>query len=445
MTVLIESLEKNFIRTLKEYNPDLVCFTVITGSHLWVYDLIKKIKKDLPNSLFVMGGPHPTFFPESIEKCAADIICIGEGEGAILDLANNFSNKENIKTIKNLQVKEKNEIFKNEVRPLIERLDSIPFPDRSVYYKYPILRDAERKIFFTSRGCPYNCSFCFNHKYRKIYDGKGKYIRTRSADNIIWEILEVKNKYGLKMVLFQDDTFILNKNWLRDFLKKYKEKIGLPFICAVRADLTDEETVGWLKEAGCVGVLFGIESGDEQIRNEILRKNLKDEEIINAAGLYKKYKIKFKTTNILGLPNEDLKDAFKTVELNIKIKTDLPWVSIFIPYPGTDIAETMREQKMIPDDYGIDDLSSTFFIRKTRNKNECVILNLQRMFFWAVKFPVIFPLVKKLIKLPPNFLFDFVFYLGHFYIYKLSENLNWKTSLRMGYNFFRINMLKEKK
>lgn len=442
--IFIENLEKNLDEELLKYNPDLLCFSTMSGSHLWVYNTVKRIKKSLPNVLSVMGGPHPTFFPESIEQEVIDLICIGEGEEAILELANAFPDKEKIKKIANFYVKDGNHIFKNEVRNLIEDLDLTPLPDREIYYRYPILKNAIRKVFITTRGCPYNCSFCFNHQYKKIYQGKGKHIRRRSAENIIKEILEVKEKYGLKSVFFGDDTFILDKAWLGDFLEKYKKQVGLPFTCLVRADLTDEDVVKWLKLANCVGVQFGIESGDELIRNKTLRKNLKDEQIIRAAKLFKRYKIKFKTYNILGLPHETLESAFKTVELNIKIKTDLPWASILIPYPKTDITDIMKEQGMIPLKYNVDDLSSTFFDKKIKTKKEKIILNLHRMFFLSVKFPKLFPLIKKLIRLPPNFIFDGIFYLSQLYIYKVSENLDWFTSIKIGYHFVKLNMFKKK-
>ncbi len=442
--LFIESLELDFEGSVASFTPDIICFSVMTGSHHWPYETIEKIKKILPKALIVIGGPHPTFFKEVIENDLVDITCIGEGEGAILDLADAYPNIKNLIKTPNLQVKYKGETFTNTVRDF-EDIDSILFPDRESYYKYPILNEAERKLFLTSRGCPYNCSFCFNHTLKKMYKGKGKFIRIRTAENIIEEILEVKDKYVLKSVFFQDDTFILSKEWLKDFLEKYREKVNLPFTCLVRADLTDEDVVRWLKEAGCVGVQFGIECGDEEIRNKVLKKHLTDKQIIEAARLYKKYGIKFKTYNMMGLPNESLESAFKTIELNAKIKSDFPWASLLVPYPNTDIAEMMKKDGTIPPDYSIDNISKTFFDKKAVTKKEKNLLNLQRLFFWSVKFPIIFPLVKRLVKLPPNFIFNSLFYLGHFYNYKSSENLDWITSFKMGLNFAKINFFKKNK
>lgn len=442
--LLIDSLEKDVIGRLRDYQPDIVAFSVISGSHLGVYKIIKKIKDAFPGILCVMVGAHPTFFPESINQEEVDIIFRGESEEAILELAETFPDKEKIKNISNIWFKVGGQVFQNEPRPLIANLDLLPFPDREIYYQYQVLRSSSRKTFLTTRGCPYNCSFCFNHQYRKLYSGRGQYIRTRSPQNVIDEILDVKKRYGLASVFIQDDTFILNKDWLIAFLAEYKKQVNLPFTCLVRADLTDELTVKRLKEAGCAGVQFGIESGDEVMRNRVLRKNLTDQQIINAAGLYKKYGIKFKTYNMLGLPGETIEEALKTVELNAKIKADLPWASILTPYPKTDIAEMMEAQGMIPAGYGVDDLASSFFDKKAKTKQEKNILNLQRLFFWGVKFPGLIPLIKLLIKLPPNFIFDGLFYLGQLYTYKVSENLDWTTSIKMGWNFVKINFLKRR-
>ncbi len=443
VSLFIESLESNLTQKLKDVNPDIISFSVITGAHLRVYERAKEFKKMFPGALILMGGPHPTFFPEAIEKSEIDIICVGEGEEAILELADSFQDRQRIKTIANLWVKEGSQIFRNELRPLVEDLDKLPNPDRAIYYKYPALAAAKKKAFIATRGCPYECSFCFNHQLKKLYLGKGRYVRRRSAQNVIDEILEVKKNYKLESVFFQDDTFGLDKKWLADFLAIYRKEINLPFVCLVRADLSDEATVKKLREAGCVCVHFGVESGDELIRNSVLRKNLTNEQILEAARLFKKYKIKFQTFNIIGLPGETLAQAIQTMEFNAKIGTDFPWVSILTPYPKTDIAEMMKKEGLIAPDWSVDDISGSFFTFKAKTKKEKNILNLQRLFFWGVKFPALIPLIKKLIKLPSNFFFDGLFYLGELYTFKNSENLDWRTSIKMAINFVKINFLKK--
>lgn len=441
--LLISSLEQDLMGSVVSFSPDIVCFGVMTGSHLWAYETAGRLKKILPRALMVIGGPHATFFPESIMRYPIDIACVGEGEQAMAELADAYGDFEKIRTIGNLRVKENDRVSINAVRPLIEDLDLLVFPDRSLYYKYSILAGTSRKAFITTRGCPYDCTFCFNHQLKQLYRDKGRYVRRRSAGNVIAEILEVKRQYSLNSVYFQDDTFVLDKSWLFDFLARYREQVGLPFNCLVRADLCQEDVIKALKEAGCTCVHFGIECGDEKLRNEILKKNLSDQQIISAAALLKKYDLTFKTFNIVSLPGETVDQAIMTLELNAKISVDLPWVSIMTPYPKTDIATMMEKKGLITELASEDDIAGSFFANKPKTKIEKEMANLHHLFFWGVKYPVLIPLIRRLIKLPPNPFFNVSFYLGELWVVKTSENLQWLTAIRMGIDFVRINFLKK--
>jgi len=200
-------------------------------------------------------------------------------------------------------------------------------PDREIYYNYyPILRDKPTKLFMAVRGCPYGCKFCWNVNYRKIYKGKGKYIRNEPINKLINEIKYVRDKYGVKWVQFISDTVNLNKEWFMRFLRKYKEEIDIPYLCNIRANLIDEEMIKLMKETKCNRIDFGIETGDEYLRNNIINKSLTDEEIINAGRLINKYGIRLQTTNIIGIPHETLSTIKKTIE----IKADNPLPELLV-------------------------------------------------------------------------------------------------------------------
>jgi radical SAM superfamily enzyme YgiQ (UPF0313 family) len=381
----------------------------------------------------VFGGPHPTFFPEIVEEAGVDVVCIGEGETALLELANAVDSKSEINQISNCWIKQGDRIIKNDIKPLIENLNSLPFPDRSIYYhKYPIMNRSQ-KIFIAGRGCPYACTYCFNESLQKLYSGKGKYVRLRSVDNVISEIEGTCKAYKTRTVYMADDTFIINKSWLFDFLDKYQRKIGLPFICLVRADLITEEIVKKLKAANCYSVFFGIESGDEDLRKTVLNKKITDQQIVETAALLKKYRIKFRTYNMLGLPGETIEQAFKTVDLNTKIKTDYPWCSILQPYPKTAIREYAEKHGMLSD---VDSSKFTkYFFKKSTLKppNEKQLANLQKLFYWTVKFPFLKSAIKVLIKLPSNLAFDAFFLIGYAISYYKSERLRFIEVLQIGY------------
>lgn len=428
--IFLGSGDEKIIKEIAEFQPDVAGFSCTTGIHRWCLEVARKLKEKI-KILTVFGGPHPTFFPEIIDEEAVDIVCIGEGEYALLDLVNKIDAAQDISNVKNLWVKKGKDIVKNEMRHLVDNLDSLPFPDHQLYYKkYPHLNRSQ-KVFFAGRGCPFKCSFCFEEVFRKMTAGKGRHVRIRSVNNLIAEILAAKKQYNLKTVYMQDDTFILNKEWVHEFLKNYKYKINLPLICLIRADLIDEKIAKALKEADCINVFFGIETGDEKLRNGLLKKGETNQDIIRTAQLLKTYQIKFRTYNIIGFPGETLEQAFETVKINIKIKTDFPWCSLFWPYPRTELGEYAKAEGYV--EAGIDNFEPSFFrhsIISSPHKNE--FSNLQKLFFYAVKFPALFSLIKKIIKLPPNLIFDLSFLLGYAYSYTKSENIGFREMLSVG-------------
>jgi len=421
---------ERLVREVMRADPTAVAFSCTTGVHRWCLRAAEEFKKSAPDLLTVFGGAHPTFFPDIVEEPQVDIVCRGEGEEALLELAERIDQKSSFSDIRNLWVKAEGRIIQNDVRPLIENLDRLPFPDRGLYVKrYPFLNRTQ-KLFMMGRGCPFSCAYCFNHAFKKLYENKGTFLRLRSAENIIAEIREVKARSRIKTVYFQDDTFGLDKQKTQVFLEKYSQELRLPFICLLRADLADEGIVSRLKKAGCCRVFFGIETGSEKLRNLVLKKKLTDEQIIQAAALLKRCQIRFRTYNMFGLPNESLADALKTVDLNIRIKTDYPWSSLFQPFPGTELAQSAKEQGLLQQE---DDFDPSFFKRSILRLPEIrEIENLHRLFFYAVKMPFLLPFIKKAIKCKLGKCYNLLFLIGYLWSYKQSERLSLLEVLRVG-------------
>ncbi len=419
---------KEIIKEIKRYNPDVVAFSIFTGQYGWAVNLAKEIKENLGREKFILvGGPHPTFYPDIIHDEFIDAICIGEGEGAIIEFADKFTDKRSIREVRNFWVKDRSEIIRNPLRPLIQDLDSLPLADREIYYSYGFLRENPNKHFIAGRGCPYSCSFCFNASLRKMYqDISGNYVRLRRPENVIREIDIVRAKYPLPTLRFIDDTFIHDKKWLLIFLNLYKRDIFIPFYCNLRADLVDEEIIVKLKEANCYRVSFGIESGNETIRNKILNKAVTDEQIKYAAKLLRKYDIKFDTANMLGLPGESHSDAWKTIQLNIDIKANSAWTSILQPYPGTEIASYALEKKLIKK-INIQDICGDAHTSSPLDQPDIKrIENLHKFVYLILRFPLIKPVVKLLIRLPPNAIFNLIYktsYLLFFYSQAKRQSL----------------------
>ena len=415
------------------YRPNVLCFSCTTGSQGWCLSVAHAVKEALPCALVVLGGPHPTFFPEIIHEPEVDAICIGEGEDALAQIASRTEAGEPLDGIENLWHTRGGEVVREELAPLHEDLDALPMPDRSIYYRrYPHL-NLSRKPFFAGRGCPFRCAFCFNQNLRELFRGKGSYVRRRSPDAVVDEILHVRRRYGLCTVYMQDDTFTLSTPWLGAFAEVYAARVGLPLVCLARADLIGRETVALLKRMSCRSVFFGVESGDERIRQTILRKTVTDDQIRAAASLLKSSNIRVRTYNMLGIPTESLSDAWKTVQLNAEVQPTFPWCSIFQPYPRTELGDRAIRMGLIPD--ADSSVGATFFRESALDlPHKREIANLHKLFFWAVKFPWLQPLVRLLTPLPSNRLFDLAFLIGYAYGFMRTECLRWgevvSTALR---------------
>jgi radical SAM superfamily enzyme YgiQ (UPF0313 family) len=215
---------ENYIsKRIVEEKPDLIGFSVLSFNYPEAIKIARYIKNNF-NIKIIFGGVHIILSPEEvIEKDEVDIVCTGEGEEVIKEL---LDNSLNCKNVKGVWYKENGKIIKNNNRRLIENLDRLPFPDFNDFElsKYFPMNHSHLPIM-ASRGCPYSCTFCGNHALRKKLEGK--YVRFRSIDSVIEEIeLRIKQFYdkGMKFLYFFDDTFILHKDFVGDFCKKFKQK-----------------------------------------------------------------------------------------------------------------------------------------------------------------------------------------------------------------------------
>jgi len=406
-----------------DYKPDVVGTSCTTGLHHWGIDFSRRIKNANPDIITIMGGPHATFCPEIVRENGIDYAVRGESENAIIAFAEEVDGNREFVTLENIVYCHDDELVINPLGSLIEDLDSIPFPDRSYYDRYPLTRKEGSKNFIAGRGCPYKCTFCCNYRYHNMYHDKGRWVRYRSYDNILDEIEFVRDKYGIKFVGFSDDTLIFNRKWVIPFLEEYKERISLPFISTFRANLADEDLVRTMKEAGIHSVVFGVESGDEGIRNNTLQKGVTDEQIRFAASLFKKYKIKFGTYNMLGLPGETIDDSWKTVKLNSEIRPDFPWCSILQPYPGTKIHDDMEES--LGEEISADEITPSYFTASVIDNPDIKQMeNLQKLFHLAVRVPFLQPVIRQMIKLPSNIFFTMIFQASYGWQLLRRSNLN---------------------
>jgi radical SAM superfamily enzyme YgiQ (UPF0313 family) len=390
----------------REFRPDIAAYSVITGSQRYYLDLNRKLKAELPGVFSAFGGPHPTFFPEMVSEEGVDGICRGEGEDALVELVETLDGDgpDAVSRVQNWSFRRNGDVITNPVRPYTGDLDSLPFPDRAlVYERDAIAARSKIKHFLTGRGCPYNCTYCFNHALSEIYRGKGKRFRQRSVDHVIEEIRWVREHYPLEFVVFVDDTFVLSEEWLAEFTEKYPRWVGLPFFCNTRANLVTADQVSLLREAGCHCTSMGVETGDDRIRNELLKRRMSTEQILEAARLMHDGGLSFTTTNMIGLPTSTLEDDFETLRLNIEARPAYAHVFIFQPYPRTELGEFTREHGWMVgtfDDIG--EVAWDHSVLEFTDEHKRGLAVLQRFFAIGVEWPWLVPLIRVSMRVPDN-------------------------------------------
>ncbi|NPV06557.1 MAG: B12-binding domain-containing radical SAM protein [Anaerolineae bacterium] len=412
---LVVATEEDPIEAAVRLRPDVVGYTVYTGTQRYYLDLNRQIKSRIP-VFSIFGGPHPTFFPEMIEEEGVDGLCVGEGEYATLELMDALEASAPFHGLRNWLFKTDSGVIRNPLRPLLtsEELDQLPFADRELLYAaHPPSRENRIRPFITGRGCPYNCSFCFNRAYSELYEGQGHSapLRRRSVNSVVREVKQVASRHELAFITFMDDTFIVQRRWLEEFSRVYPAQVGLPFWCQVRANLVDESVTAALKRAGCVSVSFGIEAGNDRLRNQILNRNMSREQIIRAAETLRAHGIAFSTNNMLGLPTGGLAEDLETLALNVQCRPAYANVFLYQPYPKTELGEMALQEGYMHGTF--DDLSGSVTLStpiRFQDENEGhQVENLQKLFALTVEFPALLPLVRRLIRLPPNPLFWLVY------------------------------------
>ncbi len=327
--------DTSLIKKAQSFNPDLIAVSLLSNQFMHARLFLSNLKRTIKAPLIV-GGVHASLLPEElIKESWVDMLCIGEGEEPLAELAQKLSTNQSFDHIKNLWVKKHDgTVIKNPVRPLIKDLDRLPVADKDIFYNYGVI--SKRLMVMTSRGCPHKCTYCINSYRDNIYEGQ-RYLRRKSVEHTIEELIFYKNKYKPKFIQFYDDVFTYDLDWLEAFSKQYAQKVCLDFECYITPSKTHEKSIQLLKASGCVSVIMGIQSGDENIRAKLLNRHYSNELAVEQAQLIKKYKIKLITEYIFGLPEDDYKSMMSSYELNDKLDANYTGSFIFYPFAKTQL------------------------------------------------------------------------------------------------------------
>jgi len=429
--VVVWSLEKDPVNTICEIEPNVLGISVMSTEHYWLANAVKLIKEKIPQTIIVVGGIHCVLYPEEVLSVpGVDLVCNSDGEQVMLEICQKLSeHKRDWLSINGLTYKDETATIRSNGRADFFDYSLEIIEDRTPYFsRYPIMSKDTVPRFIASRGCPYKCSFCYNGQIKDIFkDNSGQYLRYKVPENLICEISNVCKRYYVESIFFVDDLFCANKKWLSHFLNMYKREIGYPFMCTTRANLMDEELARMLSNAGCQTVSFGIETGNELIREKVLNKKISDEQMIECGRIVRKYWIQVQTANMFCLPDETLADAFKTIELNHKVGTDLAFTSLFMPFPNTELANYCIERRYLKSDFSFRDLPKSFLSKSMLSiDNKEAIINVQKLSYYFVRYPWFYKKLRWIVRI--NILRP-IFYL----LYILSNFLRHKIERRRSY------------
>lgn len=302
---------------LEEYNPDVVCVTVLTVTQESAEMVIKIAREYNPNVLVVVGGVHPTLKPEDCLRYA-DYVIVNEGEKVILDVIN--------------ECVAKGIVYGKRVMDL----DSLPFPAVHALYNIEKYTKRDLSMVISTRGCPNNCAFCCSPEIWK------RKVTRKSVDYFVEEMEVLNEKYGIEDFFISDDSFTYDKSWLIDFCEKI-EKYKFTWRCLSRLDMINDEMLIRMKRAGCRNIKFGIESGSQRILNQI-HKNIRVEDVYKVDRLMMEYNMDWSAYFIIGFPEEKIEDIMLTQEMIKKISARSITVSVFTPYPGTELSEKLPQE-----------------------------------------------------------------------------------------------------
>ncbi|MEM2098283.1 MAG: radical SAM protein [Candidatus Bathyarchaeia archaeon] len=324
---------------LASLKPDIVGITSMTPTIQSTLLSAQAAKKACADTTVVLGGPHATFMDKQIleQEPAVDIVVRGEGEETLLEIAQNITQTKDLSKVGGVTFRHGKQIIQTPSRSFIKDLDQLPYP---AYGDFPLTKyRLFGKLYLpiiTSRGCPFQCSFCTTSRMF------GKDYRIRSPKNIVDELEFLKNTYNADAFTFYDDTLTLDKNRIFKICDEIKtRKLDVPWDCQTRVDQISKEIVDKMRETNCQQVFFGVESGCQKILDAVKKRttveqNMKAIKLAKEAGLFVAISI------IIGYPGETLEMVKETLDFIRKAEPDDVYLCIATPYPGTELRQVVE-------------------------------------------------------------------------------------------------------
>ena len=401
--LFVEQLEPDFYDKITAFQPDFILYSLFIGEESYMLEYFSNLKILLPKAKTLIGGPFTLIFPEIIKNKQIDYMIRGEAELSLPLFFKTCRENGDLEKVPGLGYIKNGDIFMNNEIKMTANLASLPDPDRDLYYKYEKLKNYKTKIFIASRGCPFNCTYCYNAEINKCFTDT--FWRQRPPEAVYREIEHVRDNYGIEWVHFQDGTFNSSFVWLKSFLEGYKKRNLPPFLCNCRLETINEEMATLMKDAGCERITFGIQSGNFNIREKIGRRmtNEKIEEVFN---LCHKHGIRVGADIIFGFPSETVEQAMETIRLLRKIKPDSCHSNVLILYPNLSITREAVTNSFLKHQPTLEEIEKLNPNKSLLNQDNIkLLINLDKLSYFMINFPRAEKFLKLLMYLPPNKLF----------------------------------------
>lgn len=329
---------------LRERGADVLGLSLTTRQWLRARDLVAALRAQVEVPV-VAGGLHPTFAPDEVLSAPGfDYVCLGEGEEALLELVEalaaggNGAGIPNIQTIPGLRPV---------LRPPFTPIDDVPFMARDMLDEHPGVVHVA-----TQRGCPFPCTYCAARMYNQLYgENAAEYGRRRSVRNVLDELHPLRESGRFSYAIFLDDTFTIQHRWVDEFCRVYGAEIGLPFSLHARVETVNQRLLEQLAAAGCTQITYGVESGSERIRREVMQRPVSNERFLEVFRWTREAGIALTANFMLGMPEETREDLQMTLDLAEELNVLDFGYFVFYPYPGTQLFQTVKERGYLPDDY----------------------------------------------------------------------------------------------